>query len=81
MRLWFQSLALLSGWLLLPAAADLVWLWRRLTAAALIQPLAQKLPYVKGAALKEKKHSELNERVLRRESLDTVSKVPDPKRV
>ena len=36
---------------------DLVflWLWHRLTAAALIQPLAWKLPYAMGVALKRQK--------------------------
>ena len=33
----------------------LLWLCCRLAAAALIQPLAQELPYVAGAALKRKK--------------------------
>ena len=33
----------------------LPWLWRRPAAAALIQPLAQELPYTTGAALKEEK--------------------------
>ena len=33
----------------------LLWLWCRLTAAALIQPLAWELAYAVGAALKRKK--------------------------
>ena len=33
----------------------LLWLWRRLAAVALIQPLAWELPYALGAALKRKK--------------------------
>ena len=33
----------------------LQWLWYRLAAAALIQPLAWGLPYAAGAALKRKK--------------------------
>ena len=33
----------------------LLWLWRRLAAAALIRPLAWELPYAMGAALKRKK--------------------------
>ena len=33
----------------------LLWLWCRLVATALIQPLAQELPYAVGAALKKKK--------------------------
>ena len=32
------------------------WLWYRLAAEALIQPLAWKLPYAMGVALKEKKN-------------------------
>ena len=32
---------------------ELLWLWCRLEAAALIQPLAWELPYVTGAALKK----------------------------
>ena len=31
----------------------LMWLWHRLSAAALIQPLAWELPYAAGAALKK----------------------------
>ena len=33
----------------------LLWLWRRLAAAALIRPLAGELPYTAGTALKSKK--------------------------
>ena len=33
----------------------LLWLWHRPTTAALIQLLAQELPYAAGAALKRKK--------------------------
>ena len=33
----------------------LLWLWGRLAAVALIQPLAQELPYATGAALKSNK--------------------------
>ena len=38
-------------------AQDLAWLrlWRRLVAAALIQPLAWEPPYARGAALKRPK--------------------------
>ena len=32
----------------------LLWLWYRLTAAALSQPLAQELPYATGVALRRK---------------------------
>ena len=34
----------------------LLWLWCRLAAAALIQPLARELPYAVGAALKRHTH-------------------------
>lgn len=36
----------------------LLWLWYRLAAAALIRPLAWKLPYAAGVALKKEKKSE-----------------------
>ena len=32
-----------------------LWLWRRLEAAALIQPLACEFPYTMGVALKKQK--------------------------
>ena len=32
----------------------MLWLWYRLAAAALIEPLAQELPYATGVALKRK---------------------------
>ena len=35
--------------------APLLWLWYRLAAGALIPPLAWKLPYAAGTALKKKK--------------------------
>ena len=35
----------------------LLWLWCRMTATAPIQPLAWKLPYATGAAIKRKKKS------------------------
>ena len=34
-----------------------LWLWGRLAAAAPIQPLAWKLPYTAGAAVKSKKQN------------------------
>ena len=34
--------------------SDLVWLWRRLAATALIRPLAWEPPYASGAALKRR---------------------------
>ena len=36
-------------------ALELLWLWRRLAAAVLIQPHAWELLYAIGAALKRKK--------------------------
>ena len=33
---------------------ELLWLWHRLAAAALVLPLAQELPYATGAALKRR---------------------------
>ena len=33
----------------------LLWLWRKLAAVALIQPLAWETPYVSGVALKRQK--------------------------
>ena len=65
MRLWVQSLALLSG---LGIRAEvscgidcrcgsdptLLWLWHRLVASAMIEPLAWEPPYAGGAALKKK---------------------------
>ena len=38
----------------------LLWLWRRLAAAALIQPLAWERPYAAGAALKSKNKTKQN---------------------
>ena len=35
--------------------SSLLWLWHRLAAKALIQPLAWEIPYATGAALKSKK--------------------------
>ena len=50
MRMWVQSLASISR--------VRIWhcseLWNRLAAAALIQLLAQELPYAAGAAIKRK---------------------------
>ena len=44
----------------------LPWLWHRLAAATLIQPLAQELPYAKGMGLKRnrKKSKEIQRHVL-----------------
>ena len=36
---------------------ELLWLWCRLAAAAPIQPLAWKLPYAMGTAIKRKKNA------------------------
>ena len=66
MRLWVQSLALLSGLGIRVAMScgvggrhgsdpALLWLWRRPAAVALIRPLTWAPPYVAGAALKSKK--------------------------
>ena len=38
---------------------ELVWLWCRPAAVALIQPLAWELPYAAGATLKKKTKKEL----------------------
>ena len=38
----------------------MLWLWCRLVAAVLIQPLAQELPYAMGIAIKRKKKKERN---------------------
>ena len=40
----------------------LLWLWCRLAAEALIQPLAWELPYAASAALKSKKKKKERER-------------------
>jgi len=40
----------------------LLWLWCRLAAAALIQPLARELPYATSGALKSKKEGRMEER-------------------
>ena len=66
MRMWVRSLALLSGFRIRhcpelccrsQTCSDpaLPWLWRRLAAAAPIQPLAWELPYASSAALKRPK--------------------------
>ena len=39
----------------------LLWLWRRLAAMALIQPIAWELPYAAGATLKGKKKKSARE--------------------
>ena len=36
----------------------LLWLWHRLAAVALLQPLAWEFPYAAGAALKTKKKNQ-----------------------
>ena len=45
---------------------ELLWLWRRPEATALIRPLAWELPYAAGAALKRKK----------KKKKKTVAKIP-----
>ena len=67
MRIWVRSLLSISGlriqhccelWCRLqkPLNPTLLWLWRRLVAAAQIRPLAWELPYAMGAAFKKKKY-------------------------
>ena len=41
----------------------LLWLWLRLAATALIQPVAWELPYAMGIALKSKKKKKKKQRV------------------
>ena len=85
MRMWVQSLALLSGLRIWRChnlqctnaprilcccgcvigcrhSSDLalLWMWRRLAAAALIQPLAWELPYATGVAVKRRKKEKTN---------------------
>ena len=66
MRMRVRSLASLSGLRIwrcpelwcrsqMKLRSPLLWMWCRLTAAALIQPLAWELPYALGVALKGKK--------------------------
>ena len=66
MRVHVRSLALLSGsvnwhchelWIGHGCGSDpeLLWLWCKPTAKALIRPLAWELPYASGVALKKKK--------------------------
>ena len=65
MRMWIWSLASFSGLRMqcccklqhsrCSSDLALLWLWCRPAAAALIQPLAQELPYATGAALVKKK--------------------------
>ena len=43
----------------------LLWLWCRLAAVALIQPLVWEPPYAKGVAIKKKKEKEKNEIIIR----------------
>ena len=47
----------LAQWVKDPA---LLWLWHRLAAIALIQPLSWELPYATGATLKNKKEEFLS---------------------
>ena len=62
-RLQVQSLASLSGLRIQGCGVGhrrssdlaLLWLWQRLAAVALIQPLAWEPPYVSGIALKKGK--------------------------
>ena len=45
----------------------LLWLWHRLAATALIQPLAWELPYAVGAALEKTKKKEKEKEKKRKE--------------
>ena len=65
MRMWVWMWVCLTQWVKDPAMscgvsrrcgldAHLLWLWRRLAAAALIQSLAWELPYAVGVSLKKK---------------------------
>ena len=62
MKTWIQPLASLSGLGSMSCGVGrrhvldpvLLWLWCRLAATALIQPLVCEFPYVVGAALKKK---------------------------
>ena len=67
MRMCVRSLASLSGLKIqhcskllhrwqIPLELVLLWLWRRLAAAAPTEPLARKLPYATDAAIKRKKN-------------------------
>ena len=42
--------------------SGMLWLWYRPAAAAPVQPLAGKLPYVAGASIKRKKKKKRKER-------------------
>ena len=61
----------------------MLWLWCRLAAVALIQPLAREGPYVAGAALKgKKKKKKLNlKRATPRHTIIKLSNVKDKKRI
>ena len=48
---------------------ELLWLWHRLAAVALILPLAWELPYTVGMALKSKKQKQTNKQKLRLSSV------------
>ena len=60
--LWVQDPSLLSCDVRCRHGLDpvLLWLWRRLAAAAPIWPLAWELPYATGAALKKEKTRKKN---------------------
>ena len=75
MRMWVQFLAFLSAFGILHGhrlwcghmyGSDLamLWLWRRLAAAAPIQALAWELPCATGAAVKRQKDSESSSSLL-----------------
>ena len=52
----------------------LPWLWHRLAAASLIQPLAQELPYTQVWALKEEKKKKEKKKKEKRKKKKTEKK-------
>ena len=46
----------------------LLWLWGRLAAVALIQPLAWELPYAMGMAFKKQKKKKIKKKEIKKES-------------
>ena len=55
---------------------ELLWLWHRLTAAALIQPLAWEPPSVTGAALKRIEKKKKKKKKNQKGQKDTYKKTP-----
>ena len=50
----------------------LLWLWHRLAAAALIQPLAWEPPYTVGVALKKKKKAKKKKKSKKKKILNEI---------